>query len=134
MLVTDATSSILDMTRVSLSHTATSADLSSFPGNHKLIVRLEQVDADGSTLKSPAVTLSALQIPLTPTLVSATGIDKGIVASFTIPQGSPTATQVVMIVTDLNDMASIEKTMPAVVVSFYYVYVTKTYCNHVNIL
>jgi len=121
LLVTDATNSILDMTRVSLTHSATYADLSSqFPKNHKLIVRLEQIDADGNTLKSPAVTLPALLIPLTPTLVSATGIDNGIVASFTVPQGSPLATKVVVIITDLSDMASIEKTMPSVMVSGSY--------------
>ena len=121
LLVTDATNSILDMTRVSLTHSATYADLSSqFPKNHKLIVRLEQIDADGNTLKSPAVTLPALLIPLTPTLVSATGIDNGIVASFTIPQGSPLATKVVVIITDLSDMASIEKTMPSVMVNGSY--------------
>jgi len=120
LLVTDATTTAGDMTKLELSHTATFADLSSFPKNSKLIVRLEQVSANLGTLKSSAVTLTALQIPLTPVLVSATGIDKGVVASFTIPQGSPAATQVIVILTDLNDMASIEKTMPSVVVNGSY--------------
>ena len=120
LLVTDATTTAGDMTKLALSHTATFADLSSFPKNHRLVVRLEQVNASGNTLKSSAVTLTALQIPLTPVLVSATGIDKGVVASFTVPQGSPVATQVIVILTDLNDMASIEKIMPSVVVNGSY--------------
>ena len=123
LLVTDATTAAADMTKISLLITATFADLSSqFPKNNKLIVRLEQVSSSNQKQKSAAVTLPALQIPLTPTLVSATGIDSGIVVSFTVPQGSPLAQEVVVILTDLTltDMTSVEKIMPNVMVNGSY--------------
>uniref|UniRef100_A0A6C0E4Y4 Fibronectin type-III domain-containing protein n=1 Tax=viral metagenome TaxID=1070528 RepID=A0A6C0E4Y4_9ZZZZ len=114
LLVSDATSIIGDITKVTLAPTETFANLSSFPKNSKLIVTLTQVDANLGTRKSLAVTLDSLQIPLRPTLVSATGIDKGIAVSFTVPEDSPTATQLVIILTNaIDDMASFETAMPS---------------------
>lgn len=120
LLVSIANNNVMDMVKITLLSDATSADLSQFGKSSKVLVKLEQLDVTGNTLKSPTITLPALQIPLTPTLVSATGINKGIVVSFTVPQGSPSATQAVVIVTDLTDMASIEKTMPSVMVNGSY--------------
>ena len=120
LLVSIANNNAMDMVKIILSSDATSADLSSFGKSSKVLVKLEQLDVNGNTLKSPTITLPALQIPLTPVLESAFGIDDGIVARFTVPTGSPPATQVIMIVNNLDDMASIEKTMPSVMVDGYY--------------
>ena len=120
LLVSIANNNVMDMVKIILSSDATSADLSQFGKSSKVLVKLEQLDVTGNTLKSPTITLPALQIPLTPVLESAFGIDDGIVALFTVPTGSPPATQVIMIVNNLDDMASIEKTMPSVMVNGFY--------------
>ena len=117
LLVTVATNNTMDLTKIHIPSTATSYDLSSFGKFHKILVKLEQVSPTGDVLKSSTITLPALQIPHKPTLVTVIGINDGLVASFNIDANSPLATQVVMIVTDLDDMATIEKTMPQVKVN-----------------
>lgn len=121
LLVSIANNNAMDMVKVVLSSDATSADLSSFGKSSKVLVKLEQLDAGGNTLKSPTITLDALQIPQTPVLESAFGIDDGIVAQFTVPPGSAQATKVIIIINNLDDgLDSIEKIMPSVMVNGSY--------------